>query len=419
MISKKVLRITGLLCLLALIAGSVHRASSSGLVGGGFAISPILSDEWPEQYPAVAYNSIWQEYLVAWQMGNPSGNAIYVRRLSKQGALIGGRGWVTPLTAWNYYADLAYNPARDEYLLVYQVGAGGSAICGMRLNSIGSPVGSEQCFGNTAGYSYHTPAVAYETDTGYYMVTWEKDQGTAFAGIEARSLLGDGSAMGDTLEITGLVAHVHPSEPDIACVRTMDGCLIVWAQWYDASFSDRDVRGQRIHIDAGSAHREGLTFAIHYTPNDEFNPAIAAVAKTTGIGQYLVVCDYTQTTPSLVAVVGELVTDSGALEAWTVVGKRTDTSLFPSVAGSDSAQNYLVAWKDGDGIAAQTISTAGIPVGDRTTVFSGLSPEYPATAGGVTGDYLITWHARYTAEYGQDIFGHLWGNRIFTPMVKK
>lgn len=419
MISKRILWIVVSLGLLTLIVGNTHPVNSSSLVGGSFPISPVTPAEWPEWYPAVAYNSTWQEYLVVWQMGSTGGNTIYGQRLSGQGALLGPRSIIAVASGWNYHADIAYNPARDEYLLVYQVGAGGSAICGVRLNSIGAVIAGEQCFGNTSGYTYFTPAVAYETDSGYYMVTWEKDQGTAFAGIEARSLLGDGSVMGATLEITGMVANVHPNEPDIACVRTLDGCLIVWAQWYDATFTDRDIRGQRIHIDFSGAHREELTFGIHITPHDEFNPAIAAVAKTTGIGQYLVVCDYNQLTPSLIAVAGRLVTDTGALDTWLVAGKRLGVSFFPSVAGSDGAQHYLVAWKEDDSISAQIISTNGALVGDRTTVFIGLSSEYPAVVNGPLGDYLITWHARYATGYGQDVFGHLWGNRIYTPIVKK
>lgn len=419
MISKRILRIIALLGLLALVVGNVRRASGNNLIGGAFAISPVTPAEWPEWYPSLAYNSKWQEYLVVWQMGSSSGNAIYGQRLSRQGAPLGTRYRITPDTSWNYYADVAYNPARDEYLLVYQVGAGGSAICGVRLDSIGGAIGGEECFGNTPGYGYYAPAVAYETNSGYYLIAWEKRWGTAYSGVEYRSFLGDGTAFGAVLELSGLLAYVHPSEPDIACVRTLNGCLVVWAQWYDSSLVDRDIRGRRIHVDLGVAHNEGVPFGIHVTSNDEFNPAIAAVAKTTGIGQYLVVCDYTQLDPPLVAVAGRLVTDGGALDNWMVPGKRMDTNFFPSVAGSDSAQNYLVAWKDGENITAQIISTGGVLLGNRTTVFNGVSPEYPAVVNGPTGDYLVAWHARYTAEYGQDVFGRLWGNRVFVPIVKK
>ncbi len=405
-----------------------HRAPSPQ-VGGGevsnigspisnwFLISPPNTPEAHEWYPSVAYNSWWQEYLVVWHASTATNRYIYGQFVSRTGTLIGSRFMISPPVGNNLYADVAYNPARNEYLVVYMVEtatAGVYGIYGWRLNAYGAQLGYEWCFAAPpappAGYNYWHPAVAYAANTDEYVVVWQRDWGTAYKGIEARTLRGDGSAIGTILEITGLQADVAPSRPDVAYTRASSECLVVWQKWYDYRQTDHDVVGQRIST-TGGVHLVGPVFPIHYMTNDETVPAVASVPRLSGVGEYLVACVYNWNGSAYIA--GQLLTDAGALHDWTIISPYGGT--IPAVASSEDTREFLVAWKYGSNIQARTVTTSGGlgPYAEAMPYRS--SPDWPAIAGGPQGDYLVTCYDGFLA----DVSGFLWGTRVFLPLVLK
>ena len=404
-----------------ILGAGVEEVSNTGSpISSWFPISPIDSSELNEGNSAVAYNSQWQEYLVVWFKNETSGESYILGQfVNNHGTLIGNRflipGWVGSCG----FPDVAYNPARNEYLVVFSYSTPSAyAISGLLLNAYGTAIGTQLTFASHATNQYREPAVVYATNSSEYLVVWQKNQGTENKGIEARTLSGDGATMGSILQVTGMLASVAPSVPDVACTPTLEGCLVVWQQWYDASYPDHDIKGQRIHM-SGGAHLEDSTFGIHLTTNDEVAPAIAAITRITGIGQYLVVCAYkwsgTWTT------VGQFLTDAGALDLWLPIG--TSNGGFPAVAGNETAQEYLVAWtieiSSGPDLRMRTVSS----VGDLGTTSqaspprSGSSPLAPAIANGYLGDYLVTCHDYYQSGYPVDILGFLWGRRVFLPLL--
>ena len=410
-------------------ASSPNRADVRAELGGApvtgwFPISPLDASELSEGNSAVAYNSWWQEYLVVWAMDDAGGGRyIYGRFVDSDGTLIGPRFLIPGLVGSCGSPDVAYNPARNEYLVVYDFSSpAGYAIGGLRLDAYGTPVGTQLSFASSATDQYREPAVAYATNSSAYLVVWQRNQGTAFKGIEARTLSGDGTSMGSVLEVTGMLAYVAPSAPDVAYTPTLDECLVVWQQWYDSNYTDRDIKGQRIHMEGG-AHpvTPPGNFVIHGTTYDEVAPAVAAIVRTTGIGQYLVVCAYYWTESATWITVGQSLTDAGALDRWLPIG--TSTGGSPAVAGNEATQEYLVAWpigtSGGPDMRARTISTLG-DMGTTAQALpprSGSSPLAPAVASGPPGNYLVTCHDYYQAGYPVDILGYLWGNRVFLPLV--
>jgi hypothetical protein len=101
-----------------------------------------------------------------------------------------------------------------------------------------------------------------------------------------------------------------------------------------------------------------------------------------------------------------------------------DDSTRPDVAGTDSAGHYLVVWEQEyssgmlvfDGVYAREVSTAGIPAGDKGADAGGTYAEQPAVAGGRLADFLIAFDDP-TLISDHDIYGRLWGNRIYLPLV--
>jgi hypothetical protein len=400
-------------------ARSVARAElSGGPVSNWFRISPPDTPEAHEWYSSVAYNSQWQEYLVVWHASTATNRYIYGQFVSRNGALIGSRFMISPPVGNNMYPDVAYDSNRNEYLVVYMVETATPnvyGIYGIRLNAYGEWQGSERCFAAPptppAGYTYWHPAVAYSTESKEYLVTWQEEWGTAYKGIEARTLPGDGGTLGSILEITGLQVDVAPSQPDVAYTPALNEFLVVWQRWYDSNYTDHDVMGQRIHMEGG-AHLQGSTFPIYNTTNDEGSPAVASVTRLSGVGEYLVACVYVYGSSAYIA--GQLLTDAGALHDWAIISPYGGT--IPAVASNENTREFLVAWKYGSNIQARTVTTSGGLGPYAQAMPYGSYPDWPAVAGGPLGDYLVTCQDE-PPGYLFDVFGYLWGTRVFLPLV--
>jgi uncharacterized repeat protein (TIGR01451 family) len=148
--------------------------------------------------PAVAYNNTQGEYLVVWE-GDDTFNdefEIYGQRLTAAtGAAVGTNDFrlsdMGPDNSLSYTArnpDVAYNPAQDEYLVVWYADdntlvlvAGELEIYGQRVAADGTEVGlndfrlSDMGPDGDANYDGVFPALAYASnaDTNAYLIAWD------------------------------------------------------------------------------------------------------------------------------------------------------------------------------------------------------------------------------------------------------
>ena len=103
---------------LALAIQAPDVATAGSPIGAPFLVG---HEEVPTASPAVAYNSIWGEYLVVWQNDRPGFDDIYAQLVSEDGDLVGGRRVITWGTdTERRYPDVAYNPNWNEYLVVWE-----------------------------------------------------------------------------------------------------------------------------------------------------------------------------------------------------------------------------------------------------------------------------------------------------------
>ena len=154
--------------------------SGSPIGNSWFPISWINneSSHHNEEFPAVAYNSLQQEYLVVWEQADGAGNrAVYGRRLSKDGALVSSWFRISPAGGVNHQTAVAYDSAHNNYLVVYEVD--GLGVMGQRLGGYGGYVGVEFQISPLAdgSNSFHEPAVAYSTNSDQYLVAWQTQSG--------------------------------------------------------------------------------------------------------------------------------------------------------------------------------------------------------------------------------------------------
>jgi len=194
-----------------------------------FPICTFASHQWT---PKVAYGRTVEEFLVVWmnedQTGFVKGYISGRRVTAANGAFPGGASDLTisHATENRIGADVDYNLARNEYLVVYENGVD---IFGMRLTGdLGHNFGGEFGIAAWPGAETH-PAVAACHAVDQYLVVWQADQGVTKDAVYGRFLAGNG-APGSVHQIDDATGHER--EADVACNHAGDQYDVVWQKEY-------------------------------------------------------------------------------------------------------------------------------------------------------------------------------------------
>ncbi|MBU0495857.1 MAG: hypothetical protein KKA73_25095 [Chloroflexi bacterium] len=390
-------------------------------IGGRFLIQ---NDTTPSEIqPAVAYNPVRQEYLVVWHieyLASPI-KEVWGRRVSRTGALLSPAFRISPENG-GYNPDVAYNSAADQYLVVYETG---SNIEGQRVLATGALVGSEIdiAVGYVHGsFHYTRPAVDYASTANRYLVAlrYISDLDNS-SSIQARAYTSNGLQEDYAFEVCPYVSapdNKFPDRPDLAYNRSRNEFLVIWQQEY--SSTDHDIYARRIAA-TGAVTPTGSIFAITTSANDDVTPAVAAIPTVPDAGQYLVVWEASQNihykTVTGTGTPGTL--QSLASTAW---GEHT-----PAAAGCESNQEFLAVWQWVPSptppgmmqLQGRAVALNGTLLGPGTVTMSGQQVYNPAVANGPAGDMLVAFDD--TDWSGgtplRGVYGQFWGNRAFLPLV--
>lgn len=215
--------------------------------------------------PAVAYNSIDDEYLVVWAgMDNVGGVVdgeveIYGQIVSSAGVPVGVNDFrisdvagIGTTSGFVQSPDVAFNPVYGEYLVVWQaddpvdgVVAGESEIWGQLLDADGNQIFvndfriSDVGGSGDTSYVAQIPAVACNTTLGEYLVVWFGDDNTG--GLVDNEYEVFGQLLSDTgLEFgvndfrisnmgTNDLTSYGASRPDVVFNSTDNEWLVVWS----------------------------------------------------------------------------------------------------------------------------------------------------------------------------------------------
>jgi len=369
-----------------------------------FRISFMGHDtQFDAESPAVAYNPLWEEYLVVWSGDDNTGplvdgeneifgqfvDAVTGARVSTVWRLsdVGPDG----NTAYGAYAPaVAYNSTDHEYLVVWYgdddtaplVDEEYEIFC-RRLHLNGHPIGSSRRISSmgpdgNAGYSAYVPAVAYNSTANQYLVVWLGDDNTAPLVHEEYEIWGQrvdgatGAEIGGDFRLSDMGpdgnAAYDADVPAVAYNSTEDEYLVVWrGDDNTAPLVDEEceIYGQR--VDGATGAEIGGDFRISdmgpdgNTAYDAIAPAV--VYNSTG-DEYLVVWHGDD--------------DAGTLEndEWEIYGQRVDGATgaeigandfclsdmgpdgnsffdagFPAIAYNSAEDEYLVVWVGEDDTA--------------------------------------------------------------------
>lgn len=224
--------------------------------------------------PAVAYNSLENEFLIVYNSTTPAGTMEIVgRRYRAADHLLLPPVTIASSIANQYrsYADVAYNPIRNTYLITYLLedvsgGAAGIGVVSRTASFDLMSIGPERDLA-MGSPPYASTAVAAGPDE--YLVTW-----STVGYIYGRLVDGDGFPLGPAngFPIPSAPAAEYHLYPDVSYL----GGSIYLATWhyFDGFTSDEgDVYGQ--YIKARSARFFGSTIDVDTGPNLQVQPSVA------------------------------------------------------------------------------------------------------------------------------------------------
>ena len=226
--------------------------------------------------PAIAYNSLHDEYLVVWSNTRSAGATkdIYARRVRGDGTLLSNFTIVHSANFHNYEPDVAYSPTQDEYLVVYTYDdpSTDSDIWARRVKWDGSWMSSEFAIGRTdKSGKQHEPAVTYNSDADEYLVVWQNSWGSLYDIDAQRVRASDGTPLTWVNIATG--ASQFRSSPDVAYCAASNYYLIAYT-FQPSSVSDPgDIYGKMRTWNLGDL---GSDIHICDDVNDQGTVAVAA-----------------------------------------------------------------------------------------------------------------------------------------------
>jgi hypothetical protein len=323
-----------------------QRVSPAGALAG--AQVPVALGPANATWPQVAFNSGAGQFLAVWIDNRNSGKpAVFGLRISATGAPIGGdfqiSGPGAVITIYDSPA-LAYNSVTNQFLVVWadlrSDSTRGHDVYGRRVSASGATVGGDFLIsGPGADEDDDGPAVAYSPVANQFLVVWSdrRDLYTRNSDIYGRRVRAFGSVAKTDFRISNAAALDGEGSPTIAYNSDDDQFLVAWMDKRRGLF---DIFGQLL---PSAGAKIGGNFRISTGPDNEHGPSAAYSPDS---GQYLVVWDDGRNDPTRGSdVFGRRVAADGTplakdFRICALADKGSDRS--PDVTYGDG--EYLVAW---------------------------------------------------------------------------
>jgi hypothetical protein len=480
---------------MGLVLGVTAIVALLGLTSAGAAVAPLeqefrISFMGPDGNPsygaanvASAYNPTANEYLVVWSGDDNTGSLadgeeeVYAERVSAGGALLGSRIRVSdmgPEGDFNYGASnpsVAYNPANDQYLVVWS-GDDNTAplvdnereIFGQLLGATGGAVGvndfriSDVGPDGDANYDAQSPSVAYNSVDSLWLVTWSGDDNVGAqvndeneifvqlltaAGVQAGSNDSRISDMGPS----GSAAY-GALQPSVAYSPADNQFLVTWEG--DESFAavaEREIFGQRLTNFGAEGGADDFRISdMGPDGSAAYGAFQPSVAYSLVDNQFLVTWWGEDDVAPLVneefEIFGQLVSRTGAetgandfrISDLGPNGATEYSAFSPSTAYSPGDNQFLVTWRGYDNtpplvagefeIFGQLLDHLGVEAGTNDFRISEVGPEgdvnYDAAAPAVAASsaakqYFVAWPGDDATDNEFEIFGRRVGELPATP----
>jgi hypothetical protein len=188
----------------------------------GAAVSGVItvaSGSKNQRYPAVAYNSWQDEYLVVWQEYYESNDTnIKGQRIDWNGSLIGGVMDIESPGGLQTNPDIAYNFYNDEYMVVWEDQWGGSTsdwdIKAWRLDGLGAHIQWYMISDNGAQRRMN-PSIAFADGVREYLIAYDYEYTVSDIDVLYSRIKSDGTVR----LLDGVISNaynIHENHPSVA-----------------------------------------------------------------------------------------------------------------------------------------------------------------------------------------------------------
>ena len=243
-----------------------------------FSITGATRKQW---HPRIAYGGAQGEFMVTWWTEGSGGVHSFcsAQRVAPAGTLIGS-DITLPFSATEERVgpDIAYNQARNEYLVVYQrMDDAGGNIYGVRLTGTGSVIGGDH-FGIAAWPDPETmPRVSASRVADEWAIVWQSDVPGLMKDIYARRMWVDGAGTHQfSTPVLVDSSDLDERYPDISAFPENTEYLISWEGQYSNTSGPFGIFARTLN----TTNSLGPTFnpRINYSgePGDYTSPAVAA-----------------------------------------------------------------------------------------------------------------------------------------------
>ncbi|MCU0280461.1 MAG: hypothetical protein MUE66_01220 [Acidimicrobiia bacterium] len=243
--------------------GADFRISGSGATGN-------------ESTPAIAWNSVRNQYLVVWADDRAWTSAVHGRRLRADGARL-GEDFLIPASAWHHALAPAvvYNATRNEYFVVWEDWRNVFDIYGRRVRASGSPVGTDLRI-SAAGAEAFNPALAWDGVNNRYLVVWEDSRDEAGRGLDVYGARANGkaTAVGIERRYSGSGAVKDDVDAAVAFSAASNRYLVVWEDHRNFAQNETEIFGRRVAA-SGIASGDNFRVSDAGATIDKEGPALA------------------------------------------------------------------------------------------------------------------------------------------------
>lgn len=286
-----------------------------------FNINAWTTHQWS---PRVGYASTEAEFFVTWTNENQTSPVpLYISGIRinpANGSALAPAMLISSGAEHRFDAELAYNRARNEYLIVYTLMNGTQGdIWAVRMNADGSILGGGE-FAVAAwpdGEEY--PKVAASPGANKWLVVWHSLTASAMKDVYGRFVNGDGTIDGDPVHFA--FTTVDERYPSVSCIGDSSRFFVTWSQQFSSATGAIGVRGQAIDADHSLDPATSLR-----DPFSGEDPQCVHLAATGGGSNSLVVWETTRAVGGFKDIHGRVVHDpfgdgfeSGDWSLWSSV----------------------------------------------------------------------------------------------------
>jgi hypothetical protein len=377
---------------------------------------------------AIAYSTQSREFLVTYMGGYQTTQDIRFNRVNIAGQVLQPPAAITAGVDLEREPSVAYNPARNEFYIVYgafsEAGGFGS-VSGQRIQAgTGAVVGGPTMFIQTA--AAQIPHVEYNSATGNYIVAWFNRTRSAAAvyGITVRG--SDGAVVSDIRVVSSYYSAYDAL--DFAYNAASNDFVLVTHGRGAQEYEDAAIhlRADGVPVDNGIILTNTPDVRALEPPDGNFNPRVVAGGAS---GRYLAV-----TSSMFRAVHGQFAASTGGGGCAPNCQRPPDPRMALDVpgAGNVSGQFAVAGWAldrgapSGSGVdqvhvwafntsngAATFVGAANLGV-SRPDIGAWLGAQFSTSGFGMTGSlppgtYDINAYARSTVT---GLFNYAQARRI-------